>query len=145
MSQELSEQFKTMLINEGAKQDLQKLLKGDKEMAKEKKGPDFLDKFWQKNEKAIENIQKKYSLGLDELGDLLMKLAERAVDGVELMLNYTEILSEDMKITRIKQDGDTFAIGLDSNGALHVRINDEYFVIDQADNLKEIKKTLKRL
>ena len=74
MSQELSEQFKTMLVTEGAKQDLQKLLKGDKELAKVKRGPDFLDTFWQKHEKHIDAIQKKYSLGLDELGELLMKL-----------------------------------------------------------------------
>lgn len=74
MSQELSEQFKTMLINEGAKQDLQKLLKGDKEMSKKKKDVDFLDAFWQKHEKHIDEIQKKYSLGLDELGELLMGL-----------------------------------------------------------------------
>jgi hypothetical protein len=74
MSELLSENFSKMMINEGAKQDLQKLLKGDKELAKAKKGPDFLDTFWQKHEKQIDAIQKKYSLGLDELGELLMGL-----------------------------------------------------------------------
>lgn len=70
----LQEQFSTMMITEGALQDLQKILKGDKELAKSKKDVDFLDNFWQKHEKEIDKIQKKYSLGFDELGELLMKL-----------------------------------------------------------------------
>ena len=74
MSQELTEQFKNMLIVEGAKQDLQALLKGDKEMSKMKKDVDFLDKFWMKHEKEIEKIEKKYKLGMDELGELMMGL-----------------------------------------------------------------------
>lgn len=71
---QLEEKFNNMLITEGALQDLQKLLKGDKDMQKQKKDVDFLDNFWQKHEKSIDKIQKKYSLGFDELGELLMKL-----------------------------------------------------------------------
>lgn len=70
----LNEKFSTMMVTEGALQDLQKLLKGDKEMSKAKKDVDFLDNFWQKHETEIDKIQKKYSLGMDELGELLMKL-----------------------------------------------------------------------
>jgi hypothetical protein len=71
---DLKEQFNNIMLVEGALQDLKALLKGDKEMQKMKKDSDFLDKFWAKNEKAISKIEKKYGLGLDELGELLLKL-----------------------------------------------------------------------
>lgn len=70
----LQEQFSKLMVTEGALQDLQAILKGDKEMSKSKKDVDFLDNFWQKHEDEIDKIQKKYKLGFDELGELLMKL-----------------------------------------------------------------------
>ena len=65
------------------------------------------------------------------------------------MKKYNELLGtplcEALKLAKMKEGGDTLAIGLDSDGALHVRVNDEYIVIDQPENLKEIKKVLKGL
>ena len=63
-----------MLIeNSAALKDFKALIKGDKELSK-MKGVDRLDKMYQKYEKEIEKIEKKYKLGMDELGQLLMKL-----------------------------------------------------------------------
>lgn len=61
-----------ILIQEGAAQDLKAMVKGDKDLPKGK--VDRVDAIFQKYEKQINKIEKKYKLGMDELGEILMKL-----------------------------------------------------------------------
>ncbi len=63
-----------LLENTKALKDLKILVKKEKEAKKSKDKGEFLDYFYTKYEKEINKIEKKYQLGLDELGELLMKL-----------------------------------------------------------------------
>jgi len=63
-----------LLENTKALKDLKSLVKKEKEAKKTKDKGEFLDYFYTKYEKEINKIEKKYQLGLDELGELLMKL-----------------------------------------------------------------------
>ena len=64
-----------ILENSKAFKELKTLIKNDKDVKKNSKNKvDFLDYIYQKYEKQITKIEKKYSLGMDELGQLLLKL-----------------------------------------------------------------------
>lgn len=64
-----------LLEGDEAFKALQKLIKGDKEADKKRKNKvDFLDFIFNKYEKDIAKIEKKYGLDIDDLGELLMKL-----------------------------------------------------------------------
>lgn len=60
--------------NSKAMKELKALVKGEKQAKKQKDKGDYVDFIYTKYEKEITKIEKKYNLGLDELGQMLMKL-----------------------------------------------------------------------
>ena len=64
---------KLLLEGDAAFKELKKLAASDKELKKMDK-LDFIDAFYNKYEKQISKIEKKYKLGSDELGQMLMDL-----------------------------------------------------------------------
>jgi hypothetical protein len=67
---ELKNKFlKTLLESDKAYKELQKLAK-----KYDKSEVDWVDKFYNENEKEIEKLIKNYKIDWDELGSMLMKL-----------------------------------------------------------------------
>jgi hypothetical protein len=61
--------LKTLLESDQAFKELQKLAK-----KYDKSEADWVDKFYNENEKEIEKLVKNYKIDWDELGSMLMKL-----------------------------------------------------------------------
>jgi hypothetical protein len=72
----LKTQLNDMLIESApAIKELKVIVSKDKELMKLKKDKvDFLDALYNKYEKEVDAISKKYKLGMDELGDVLLSL-----------------------------------------------------------------------